>query len=182
MPGGDGARKRLVVVDIDADRAGVQMQKRGDTPFIPEIPHAAVHLASVLVSSDEVLPGDGYLEVVKPFRTIEDIHVNAAILGMLMRFARLGAWSHGVSERILRDIVALSALASAPALSPATHIALAGTLDGIERFVREDLPDLTGSLPDATREMLVRDTALLGVAGSVRKQRRLAAWSSLTLV
>ena len=39
--------------------------------FVPEISHAEVELDRVKVSDADVLPGDGYDDYLKPFRTIE---------------------------------------------------------------------------------------------------------------
>ena len=36
----------------------------------------------------DLLPGDGYDIYLKPFRTIEDIHVHAALIGYLVGVAR----------------------------------------------------------------------------------------------
>ena len=49
-----------------------------------EIPHAEVGLDRVRVEASAVLPGDGYADYVKPFRTIEDAHVHCALLGYLV--------------------------------------------------------------------------------------------------
>ena len=38
----------------------------------------------LLVEPEEVLPGDGYLRYLKPFRTVEDLYVQAALLGCLL--------------------------------------------------------------------------------------------------
>src|SRR6478672_11143237 len=71
-------RNKLVMVRVAASSAKLHASS---APFVPEIPHAEVELDHVRVLG--VLPGDGYVEYVKPFRTIEDIHVHAALLGYL---------------------------------------------------------------------------------------------------
>jgi hypothetical protein len=50
-------------------------------PLIPEVTHGVVDFTNASISPENVLPGDGYASYMKVFRTIEDIHVNAAILG-----------------------------------------------------------------------------------------------------
>ena len=61
-------------------------------PFVPEISHGTVAFSDVPVDSGSILPGDGYSEYIKPFRTIEDLHVFAAILGFIFRIACLFRW------------------------------------------------------------------------------------------
>ena len=46
-----------------------------------------------------LLPGDGYDVYVKPFRTIEDIHVHAATIAYLVAEGRRRGWPHGWIER-----------------------------------------------------------------------------------
>lgn len=56
-------------------------------PFAPEIPHATVTFTD---APGETLPGDGYADYLKPFRTVEDLHVLAAVLGQLVRVGPTG--------------------------------------------------------------------------------------------
>jgi hypothetical protein len=58
----------------------------------------------------QVLPGDGYLDYVKPFRTIEDIHVNASILGLSMQMIQSQQWQATYAERTVAMMAALEAL------------------------------------------------------------------------
>ena len=81
-------RPDLAVVRIPAERVGVRLVELPPTPFVPEVVHASVHLDGAEVRDHERLAGDGYLEYVKPFRTVEDIHVVGATLGYLVGLAR----------------------------------------------------------------------------------------------
>ncbi len=173
-------RANLVAVRIPSHRVGVSLVERDPTPFAPEIPHAKALFASVRVAADEVLEGDAYVNLVKPFRTVEDIHVHAAILALLLRFGRQAAWAHGVLERLLSTLVALRAISVLPALSPATHLALAGVLDTTGRFLDAELPALAQDLPVPDRDRLFRDAALFGIAAQARAKRRVTAWAALT--
>ena len=56
---------------------------------MPDIGHARLHLDNVLC---ELLPGDGWDSYVKPFRSIEDLHVLAAITAWLYGIGRDGGW------------------------------------------------------------------------------------------
>ena len=68
--GGDVLR----LVSVSARGPGVVFVPLPPTPFAPEVGHAALQLEG---APAELLPGDGYTDYLKPFRTIEDLHVNS---------------------------------------------------------------------------------------------------------
>jgi alkylation response protein AidB-like acyl-CoA dehydrogenase len=77
-------RKRFKLVRVEADRPGVTIHRMPPTQFVPEVPHAELELVDVALGEDAPLPGDGYTQYVKRFRTIEDIHIHGAILGYVL--------------------------------------------------------------------------------------------------
>ena len=68
------------------DRADAADRLRAGGPARP------IALHDVRVAADSLLPGDGYDRYVKPFRTIEDTHINAALMAWLLREARVRGW------------------------------------------------------------------------------------------
>ena len=54
------------------------------------------------VTPDERLPGDAYERYLKPFRTVEDLHVQAAFLGWLLQVARRASWPRVLVQVIRR--------------------------------------------------------------------------------
>ncbi|MBN1204720.1 MAG: acyl-CoA dehydrogenase family protein [Myxococcaceae bacterium] len=164
-------RNRLRVVMIDARREGVHLDEMPTMPFVPEIPHAELRLHEVAVSPEEVLPGDGYERYLKPFRTTEDCHVNAALLGWLLQIARRSGWPERVQDEVLALAVMIRGLALAEPASPAVHVALGGALDLCQRLVA-GLEEWWPRVDAPTRERWERDKALLGVAGKARAKRR----------
>jgi acyl-CoA dehydrogenase len=167
------ARNHLRVVRVPARRAGITVRDRAPLPFAPEIPHAEVTLENVRVERGEVLEGDGYERVLKPFRTIEDAHVTAAWLGYVTRLMR---HAHGTIERALAAIVALRDVGARDPSAPETHVLLAGILASTEVLAR-DL-DLSG-WDDETQERWRRDRPLFDVARVARELRREAAWARI---
>lgn len=163
-------RNRLRVARVPSNAPGVRMQAMGELPFVPELPHGQVELDGA--HATEVLEGDGYERYLKPFRTIEDIHVHAALLGYLVGAGRRCDWR---VERLTSLCVTAVALASRDPSDAATHVALAGFIDET-RAALETL-DFT-RLPADERERWERDKALLGVAGRVRAKRLERAWES----
>lgn len=175
------ARPELRVVRVRADAPGVTITPMQEMPFVPEIPHASVALRGVAVDERDVLLGDGYDDYVKPFRTVEDVHVFGAALGHAVRELRRRASPPGeprlrpAIERALACLSALSSLADAPALAAPAHLALAGALS-LGGEVYASLDALIADAADEAAVRLRRDRALLAVAGKAREARRDRAW------
>ncbi|MEW5853146.1 MAG: acyl-CoA dehydrogenase family protein [Myxococcota bacterium] len=174
----ENGRNRLRLVRVDAHAAGVRIQPLPPTSFAPEIPHAVVELDGVNVRPDDVLPGDGYDAYLKPFRTVEDLHVLAALHGYLVGVARRHRWPEEGLELLCASLVGLHALGDLDAAAPETHVALAGAFTATRNLLatlepRWDLVD------EETRTRWKRDARLLNVAETARTQRRERAWSSL---
>ncbi|MFZ1865218.1 MAG: acyl-CoA dehydrogenase family protein [Polyangiales bacterium] len=165
-------RPDLTVVRIPASREGIVLIELPTTPFAPEVPHARVELDGVAVASDERLPGDGYLGYVKPFRTIEDIHVMGAALGYVVGLAmRLGSSAELVAE-LSAALGALDAIRQRPPLDPRVHVVLHGVLQQVKSALQSDRFDrLLEAAPDAERDRWLRDRALLDIASKARAAR-----------
>lgn len=177
--GADG-KNRLRVVRVKPTAPGVTITPRDETPFAPEIPHAIVKLEGVVVEDADVLPGDGYLHWLKPFRSIEDTHVLAATVGYLAGAGR----AHGFSRDAVAECVSLGlSLVDAGARdpsSPLTHVVLAGLFASARRFVGA-LGDEWARAPESAAEERARwqrDMALLLVAENARAKRTEAAFAS----
>jgi len=168
--GRDGDRNHLKLVRLPASRDGVELHPGPATPFVPEIPHARLVLEDVAVRPEEILEGDGYADYLKPFRTVEDLHVEAAALAHLARLGLL----RGVELAAL--LTTLHALADEDPKHPAVHLALAG----VQRQRGQLLAAADRSaLPEDVRARLDRDAPLFGVASKARAARERAAWARL---
>lgn len=172
-----GERPAIRIARIASDAPGLKIENMPATKFVPEVPHAQLRFDGVRVSA--LLPGDGYDRYVKPFRTVEDIYVNAGILAYLVREARRLGWPEPWMERTVLLLVGLEALADAAPSSAETHIALAGALAiGAELTAEADgLWDKTPADPAASRWQ--RDRALFGVAAQARAARSARAWQQI---
>src|SRR5262245_15884264 len=107
----EAGRNRLRVARVDARGPGVAIEAMAPTSFVPEIPHATVRLENAPVLA--VLPGDGYDDYLKPFRTIEDAHVFGAVLAWVLGVARRSGWPHEACERIVAVLIVLREVALA---------------------------------------------------------------------
>lgn len=176
--GEEAGRPRLVVVRVAPSAPGVTLTPMAELPFVPEIPHASVELRDVAVTSADLLPGDGYADALKPFRTLEDLHVHAAVLGYLASVARRNGWRHELRERLLAALVTAVALGEEDARAASTHLALAGLLSSTRALLDEATP-LWALAPADEAARFERDQALLHVAGRAREARRIKAWESV---
>lgn len=175
-------RPDIVVVRIPSDREGVLVEELPPGPFVPEVAHARLRLDGVHVLSDERLEGDGYLRYLKPFRTIEDVHVLGSTLAYLVGWARrVGAPSPWIAE-LSADLVALDALRSAEPLDARTHVALHGCYRRLKRTAdSNELAEVLNAATVAERERWLRDEALLKVASKARELRFGAALTAIGL-
>lgn len=170
-------KNKLRVVRIPARLPGVRMIPTS-APFIPEVPHCEIELEQIEVTSADLLPGDGFDDYVKPFRTIEDTHVHAALLGYIISVARRVGVSRELIEQLLACTLSICAIAEGDPRSPTMHVALAGALQQIAHFVGEiELRWEDEEGPEWTRWQ--RDRTLLRVAGAARAARRDRAWTAL---
>ena len=168
-------RNRLRVARVPSTRAGVTLEEAPPLPFVP-IAHARVTFEAVAVAHDELLPGDGYDDALKPFRTLEDIHVTAAVVGWALGIARASGWGRSWLDEALALVVLLRAAGEGAPSAPSTHVVLAG----VQSLVRRLLEAGEWSKCDATtRAVWERDRRLLDVAATVRAARLEAAWRAL---
>jgi len=169
--GEEDGRKLLRLVEVDPQAEGVRIEPLPELPFVPEIGHCSVHFDGVTVL--RLLPGDGWTDYVRPFRTIEDLHVLAAYTGLALSMCDRFSGDRSPLEP-LRD--SIRALGGTDLDSPGAHLALAGLFAwGKAVFAGLEFPHAeSGDLVAWTR-----DAALLKVAGRAREKRRLRAWSAV---
>ena len=164
---------RMALVPLDAP--GVRVHPMPVTPFAPEITHGEITFADVCVPAEAVLPGDGYTRYIRPFRTIEDTHVSAAILGHVLGVAAVFGWPRSLREDLLNLAVNLRAIGTADPSAPEIHVALGGFFNAYRTVLERAQPCWQG-VPDELRARWERDRPLLDIAGNARAKRLEAAW------
>lgn len=173
------ARPAIRVARVASGAAGLAIEAMPPTRFVPEVPHARLRFEGLRVAADDLLPGDGYDAYVKPFRTVEDIHVQAAVLAYLMREGQRLAWPEGWRERLSALLAALGKIADMPAAEAETHVALAGALAIGAGLIEETGAFWRAAATDPAALRWQRDRGLLSVAGAAREQRTRRAWETL---
>ncbi len=172
---GEG-RNRLRVARVPIQRAGVTIKDTPPLPFVPEIAHARAVFDNVAIAESELLPGDGYDDVLKPFRTIEDIHVMASSLGWGIGLARASDWPRAWIDEALALVTLFRAASDAPQLAAETHVVFAGAQAMAMRLL-DGAP--WSKTDEAVRTRWERDRPLVNVAATVRAARLEAAWKAL---
>ncbi|MBX3192982.1 MAG: acyl-CoA dehydrogenase family protein [Labilithrix sp.] len=175
-----GGKNRLRVVRVSPGAEGVTITEREPPPFAPEIPHAIVKLDGVVVESSHVLPGDGYDVYLKPFRTIEDVHVLAATVGFSMGAARAHGFGRDVETELVSLALSLVDVGARDPSSPLTHVILAGLFGSARRLLASLDGAWTARAPEEERLRWERDRALLLVAEQARGRRLEAAYASIS--
>jgi hypothetical protein len=174
-----GERAVVRVARVASDAPGVTVQPMPATRFVPEVTHAQLRFEDVRLADDALLPGDGYDDYVRRFRTVEDLHGNAAVLAYLVREARRLAWPAEWIESALATLQSLRAIAAEDPTTPATHVALAGALAWSAALMNETDAFWIAAGTDPAGSRWSRDRELLGVAAGARVQRIARAWERL---
>ena len=172
-------RASIRIARVDSSAQGLKIEKMPATKFVPEVPHAQLEFTDLKLDESAILPGDGYEQFVKPFRTIEDTHVQAAVLSYLMREGQRLSWPEHWLERLSALLAALGKLSDMPPSHAETHIALAGALAIGAGLVGETDEFWKRSATDPAALRWWRDRELLKVAASAREQRTRRAWERL---
>lgn len=170
----------LRVVALPRTRPGVALEDMPETPFCPEIPHATARFTDVHVGASELLSGDGYADYVKPFRTVEDLHVFGAALGLAVGLCVRARLEAAITERFLAHALMLRGLAALDLRAPGTALALDGALM-LARDALSALPELLRDRDPSSAELFARDTGLFRVAASARAARTMKARTALGL-
>lgn len=169
-------KNRIRMVLVNRTAPGVEISVMTGLPFVPEISHGTVVFRDVPVDESSLLPGDGYSDYIRPFRTIEDLHVFAAIAGFIYGTASRYRWPREIREETAALIVCTRTLALDNPSSPAVHIALGGLHRQIISLL-EKTAACWEMVDEKTRAAWTRDRALLTVAETARRKRLETAWS-----
>ena len=172
----ENGRNKLKVAVVEKKTTGVEIEQMPDLSFIPEIKHGVVYFKDVIIDEAQILPHDGFVHYVRPFRTVEDIHVMGATIGYFFRTAVLFEWDRSIQEKLIHLYINLRTLSFQDPSSAYTHIALGGLLQFLNSFV-EDIEQLWDQTHGDIKKRWHRDKKLLQVAGTIREKRLQKAWS-----
>lgn len=161
-----GEPPRITLCRVARDASGVALECLPPLPIAPDIPNTRLLLDD---AAAQTLPGDGWDDYAKPFRTLEDIHVLLALGAWLYGVGLDCQWPQALRLKLTGVLAAGSEVARLDPCDAATHLLLAGVFAQFESLHAE----LDAAL-DSTGEWATlwrRDRALLKIAGSARAKR-----------
>eukprot|EP01134_Creolimax_fragrantissima_P006720 CFRG6720T1 len=182
----------LSMVLLPTNQKGIMVTQRPAMGFVDEISHAEVLMDDVMINDVAIpesingsvpglLPGDGYTQYMKPFRTIEDTYVTAALLGYHLSLAFRLTLPTGHIESLTSQLLALSALSKLNPLARETHVAMAGVLRLTDSILEPTHIAAIGPSTAQSPEFALwkRDSKLLLVAKGIREARTRKSWESI---
>ncbi|SUD61438.1 acyl-CoA dehydrogenase [Ectopseudomonas oleovorans] len=165
----DGADEppRLALGVVRQGAPGVRIEPLPALPLMPDIGHARLHLEQ---AHGERLAGDGWGDYVKPFRTLEDVHVLTAVVAWQFGVGRDCAWPETLLLRLQALLAGCAEVARQAPDAPTTHLLLAG-LFAEQQALAVELKVAFAGGPVHWAELWQRDKGLLRIAEAARSKR-----------
>lgn len=162
-----GESPRLALAVVHAGAPGLRVENLPALPLMPDVSHARMHLQDVHC---ERLAGDGWDAYVKPFRSIEDVHVLAALTAWQYGVARECAWPQELQLKLLALLAGCAEVARQNPAAAVTHFLLAGLFEQ-QAALRQELEQAFSNGPEHWAGLWQRDRNLLAVAAGARAKR-----------
>ncbi|MCJ8168697.1 acyl-CoA dehydrogenase [Atopomonas sediminilitoris] len=168
---------QIRLLELDCDQSGVQVELLPALAMMPDIGHARIHFAAARA---RVLPGDGWDEYVKPFRSIEDLYVLTATVAWLFGVLQRAECDEPLRLQLLNLLSACAELTRHDARQADTHYLLAGAFSQFSAL-RGPIAQCMAALDNPAAALWTRDQALLSFAQKARDTRLEKARQSLGL-
>lgn len=162
-----GSAPRLALGVARNGAPGVRIEPLPALALMPDIGHARLHLDHALC---ELLPGDGWDAYVKPFRSIEDVHVLSAVTAWLYGVGQDSGWPQALQLRLLGLLSGCAEVARQCPSEPAGHVLLAGLFAQFAAL-RGEVDAAMASGPAEWATLWQRDRNLLEIARMAREKR-----------
>jgi alkylation response protein AidB-like acyl-CoA dehydrogenase len=169
---------RLVAFLCPAGSDGLALELLPETPFCPELRHGRLQFERLGVTAEERVAEDAFTQLLKPFRSLEDATVAAAVLSFLCRLTVQRGLSQALTARTLLLLHGVWSLAQAPD-GPFVWVALAGLMDELQALLPQLVDALRAEHP-ACADALQRDLPLLAVTSRLRATRRAKGLAALS--
>ena len=164
---GQGEAPRLALGVVRQGAPGVRIEPLPALALMPDIGHARLHLEQ---AHGERLAGDGWDDYVKPFRTLEDVHVLTAVVAWQFGVGRDCAWPETLLLRLQALLAGCAEVARQAPDAPTTHLLLAG-LFAEQQALAGELEVAFAGGPAHWAELWLRDKGLLRIAEAARSKR-----------
>ncbi len=140
-------------------------------PILTEVEHGRMKLNDVRISTDKILPGDGYLNYTKPFRSREDIGVGTAYQAMLLRQAIEYGWEEELRDQLMLSIFNLSKFHDMEPLDTQTNLMLNANEKRFLTLLPSIEENLTAHSPEAFRQDWKTNNKVIAFAKKVKEIR-----------
>lgn len=174
----DDGRARVAVALLPGQAPGVEHIARSDAAFLPELPHGRARFAGVQLEAAALLPGDGWRDYARPFRTIEDIHVSAAVAAHLAVAALRRKYPESLLASLLACLARLETCARLAPQDAAGHVLLAGAERELQQITTQ-INELVAEQHDEFARDWRANHLLVALAAPARGARLQKAFSSL---
>ncbi|UVL88459.1 acyl-CoA dehydrogenase [Pseudomonas sichuanensis] len=172
-----GEAVRLQLAVVYPGEPGVTVEALPTLPLMPEVGHGRVRLDE---AACELLAGDGWDAYVKPFRSLEDLYVLAALVAWLHGVAQECAWPQPLRLRLIGLLAGCAEGSRQCADSVACHLLLGGLFAQFESL-RAEIDKAFGNGPGHWAQLWQRDQGVLALASAAREKRLGKAWSAAGL-
>lgn len=162
-----GEPVRLALGVVRNGAPGVRIEVLPALPLMPDISHGRLHLQD---AHCERLAGDGWDDYVKPFRTLEDTHVLAALTAWLLGVGQDSAWPQALQLRLLGLLAGCTEMARQCPGAAESHLLLAGLFAQFDSL-RAELDTALATGDAHWLQLWQRDKGLLSLAASARGKR-----------
>jgi hypothetical protein len=173
------ARPTIKMLAIAANLPGIEIKTMPPLPFVPEVSHGIATFEHVDIKAEQILAGDGYTQYVKPFRTHEDIHILAAVIGFRIGEAINSNWSQSSIEAHLMLLSCLLSLSTNNLTDPTTHILFSGCRTQFSNLIQQTDDEFKKNNLEGFSDWK-RDKALLEIASKAHKVRTQRAWNQIS--
>ncbi|MCV9921124.1 acyl-CoA dehydrogenase family protein [Pseudomonas sp. BT-42-2] len=172
---GESAQLKLAVVY--PGEPGVTLEALPTLPLMPEVGHARLTLQH---AACELLAGDGWDAYVKPFRSLEDLYVLAALVAWLYGVGQESAWPQALQLRLLGLLGGCAEGSRQCADSVGCHLLLGGLFAQFNAL-RGELDQALAAGPEQWAQLWQRDQGVLALATAARDKRLAKAWAAIGL-
>ncbi|MFJ4155877.1 acyl-CoA dehydrogenase [Pseudomonas sp. NPDC089752] len=174
---GRGEAPRLNLAVVYPGEHGVALEPLPTLPVMPEVGHGRLHLQQ---AACELLAGDGWDAYVKPFRSLEDLYVLAAMVAWLYGVGQECGWPQQLRLRLLGVLAGCAEASRQCADSVGCHLLLGGLFAQFHDL-KGPIDQALAAGPAQWAQLWQRDQGVMALAGAAREKRLAKAWSAAGL-
>lgn len=163
-------RVTAALVVLPAGLPGISGSARQDVGFLAALPHGRARFDGVVVEPAMLVAGDGWRQYARPFRTLEDVHVSAAVAAHLAVHALRGGFPPALVATLLACLARLADCAAREADDPVGHLLLAGAERDLA-LASTEIDAAVARTDDAFARDWRANRLLLGLAAPARLKR-----------